>query len=182
MDALAHNLGAYSTYHHRSATASRSRACGWSGWAAARVADGSDLEAWPTCWRPPAWRHRLPEGPGAIHALSHPVGAVHDTHHGLTNAVFMPYVLAFNRPAVEAKLDRAAAYLGLTGGFEGFLAWVLELRQQLKIPRCGALRHRPPGSTPVGDGGGRPDGGRQPGQGRAAELRGLYEWALAGTV
>ena len=50
---------------------------------------------------------------GAIHALSHPVGALYDTHHGLTNAVFMPYVLVFNRTAIEDKIERLAAYLGL---------------------------------------------------------------------
>src|SRR3546814_7696056 len=53
------------------------------------------------------------KGLGAIHSLSHPVGALYDTHHGLTNAVFMPYVLAFNRPAIEDRLVRLAAWLGL---------------------------------------------------------------------
>ena len=56
------------------------------------------------------------KGLGAIHASVHPVGALYDTHHGLTNAVFMPYVLAFNRPAIEAKIERLAAWLGLSGG------------------------------------------------------------------
>jgi alcohol dehydrogenase len=71
---------------------------------------------------------------GAIHALSHPVGALYDTHHGLTNAVFMPYVLVFNRPAIETKVARVAAYLGLAPGFDAFLAWVLELRAEIGIP------------------------------------------------
>ena len=71
---------------------------------------------------------------GAIHALSHPVGALYDTHHGLTNAVFMPYVLAFNRPAIEARIARLAAYLGLPPTFDAFLAWVLALRAELGIP------------------------------------------------
>lgn len=75
------------------------------------------------------------KGLGAIHSLSHPVGAVYDTHHGLTNAVFMPYVLAFNRPAIEAKLARLAAWLGLAGrGFEGVQGWILALREELGIP------------------------------------------------
>jgi alcohol dehydrogenase len=73
------------------------------------------------------------KGLGAIHALSHPVGAIYGTHHGLTNAVFMPYVLAFNRPAIEAKIDRLAAFLGLSG-FDGFMDWVLDLRRDLGIP------------------------------------------------
>jgi alcohol dehydrogenase class IV len=72
---------------------------------------------------------------GAIHALSHPVGALYDTHHGLTNAVFMPYVLAFNRPAIEVKIERLAAYLGLEPRFDAFLAWVLELRAEIGIPQ-----------------------------------------------
>lgn len=75
------------------------------------------------------------KGLGAIHSLSHPVGSVYDTHHGLTNAVFMPYVLAFNRPVVEAKLERLAAWLGLgQGGYDGVLGWVLALRRELGIP------------------------------------------------
>ena len=71
---------------------------------------------------------------GAIHALSHPVGALYDTHHGLTNAVFMPYVLAFNRKAIEPKIERLAAYIGLRPSFQPFLDWVLELRQALGVP------------------------------------------------
>ena len=71
---------------------------------------------------------------GAIHALSHPVGVLHNTHHGMTNAVFMPYVLMFNRSAVEEKLARVAAYLGLKRTFTSFLDWVLELRARLGVP------------------------------------------------
>lgn len=71
---------------------------------------------------------------GAIHALSHPVGALYDTHHGLTNAVFMPYVLVFNRKAIEPKIQRLSAYLGIAGGFDGFLDWVLQLRKDLGVP------------------------------------------------
>jgi alcohol dehydrogenase len=74
------------------------------------------------------------KGLGAMHALSHPVGALHDTHHGMTNAVFMPYVLAFNRPAIEAKIVRLAAYIGLPATFAAFLDWVLELRRALGVP------------------------------------------------
>ena len=71
---------------------------------------------------------------GAIHALSHPVGALHDTHHGMTNAVFMPYVLAFNRPAIEEKIARVASYLGLPGSFDAFMDFVLDLRQGTAVP------------------------------------------------
>jgi alcohol dehydrogenase len=71
---------------------------------------------------------------GGIHALSHPVGALYDTHHGLTNAVFMPYVLAFNRKAIDAKIARLAAYVGLKPRFRAFLDWVLELRAAVGVP------------------------------------------------
>ncbi|WP_297494042.1 iron-containing alcohol dehydrogenase [Acidocella sp.] len=71
---------------------------------------------------------------GAIHSLSHPIGARFHAHHGLTNAVLMPYVLAFNRPFIEARIARAAQALGIANGFDGFLSWVLELRAALNIP------------------------------------------------
>jgi alcohol dehydrogenase len=74
------------------------------------------------------------KGLGAMHALSHPIGALHDTHHGMTNAVVMPYVLAFNRPAIEAKIARLAAYIGLPATFAAFFGWVLELRRELGVP------------------------------------------------
>lgn len=75
------------------------------------------------------------KGLGGMHALSHPVGALYDTHHGMTNAVFMPYVLQFNRPAIEERIARLAAYLGLgKPGFAGFLDFVLELREAIGVP------------------------------------------------
>ena len=74
------------------------------------------------------------KGLGAIHALSHPVGALHDTHHGMTNAVFMPYVLVFNRKAIEDKIKRLAAYVGLRPSFRAFLDWVLALRAEIGVP------------------------------------------------
>ncbi|MBK8457463.1 MAG: iron-containing alcohol dehydrogenase [Phyllobacteriaceae bacterium] len=76
------------------------------------------------------------KGLGAIHSLSHPIGAIYHTHHGMTNAVFMPYVLAFNRPAVEVRLARAAAYIGIKGGFDGFMKAVMKLRKELKVPHA----------------------------------------------
>jgi len=74
------------------------------------------------------------KGLGAIHALSHPVGSLHDTHHGMTNAVFMPYVLAANREAIEERIERLAAYCGLDPSFDAFMAAVLDLRKQLGVP------------------------------------------------
>ncbi len=74
------------------------------------------------------------KGLGAIHALSHPVGSLYNTHHGLTNAVFVPYVLVFNRKAIEDKIKRLAAYIGLRPSFRAFMDFVLELREQTGIP------------------------------------------------
>jgi len=74
------------------------------------------------------------KGLGAIHSLSHPVGAVYNTHHGTTNAVVMPMVLDFNRPAIEDRIAAAAAYLGIKAGFDGFRARVMDLRAALSIP------------------------------------------------
>src|SRR5947199_1483771 len=74
------------------------------------------------------------KGLGAIHALSHPVGSLYNMHQGLTNAVFAPYVLVFNRKAIEDKVKRLAAYIGLRPNFRAFLDFVLELREQLAVP------------------------------------------------
>jgi alcohol dehydrogenase class IV len=74
------------------------------------------------------------KGLGAIHSLSHPIGAVYGTHHGTTNAVVMPMVLDMNRPAIETRIEKAAAYLGIAGGFDGFRAAVMDLRAALNIP------------------------------------------------
>ncbi|MFZ0097596.1 MAG: iron-containing alcohol dehydrogenase [Gemmobacter sp.] len=74
------------------------------------------------------------KGLGAIHSLSHPIGAVYNTHHGTTNAVVMPMVLDFNRSAIEERIERAAAYLGIAGGFDGFRAAIMALREKLAIP------------------------------------------------
>ncbi len=74
------------------------------------------------------------KGLGAIHSLSHPIGAVYNTHHGTTNAVVMPMVLDFNRAEIEERIERAAAYLGISGGFDGFRAQIVALNESLSIP------------------------------------------------
>ena len=74
------------------------------------------------------------KGLGAIHALSHPIGARYNTHHGMTNAIVMPAVLRFNRAAIEAKIAAAAAYMGIDGGFDGFYEHICCLLQTLQIP------------------------------------------------
>ena len=73
-------------------------------------------------------------GLGAIHALSHPLGGLYDAHHGLLNAIVMPYVLKANRKVIEKDIINAAAYLGIKGGFDGFMKWILKLRKDLGIP------------------------------------------------
>jgi alcohol dehydrogenase class IV len=105
-------------------------------WLPAAVSDGGNLEARTQMLAAAmigaaAFR----KGLGAMHALSHPIGAIYDTHHGLTNAVLMPYVLMFNRAAIEAKMERLARLLALPApSFDAVLTWILDLRRQLAIP------------------------------------------------
>ena len=137
MDALAHCLEAYcGTAYHPLADGIAVEGMRLVKENLARAhADGCDLEARAHMMSAAAMgATAFQKALGAIHALSHPVGALYDTHHGLTNAVFMPYVLVFNRPAIEHKIARAAAYLGLAPTFDAFLAWVLALRSEIGIP------------------------------------------------
>jgi alcohol dehydrogenase len=97
--------------------------------------DGSDIDARGNMMSAAAMgATAFQKALGAIHSLSHPVGSLYDTHHGMTNAVFMPYVLVFNRPAIETKMERVAAYLGLKPGFQPLLDWVMQLRADLGVP------------------------------------------------
>ena len=66
--------------------------------------------------------------------MSHPIGALYNTHHGMTNGVFMPYVLVANRDAIEARIARLAAYCGLPDSFDAFLNAILALREKLGVP------------------------------------------------
>lgn len=99
------------------------------------VTDGTDIEARAQMMAAAAMgATAFQKGLGAIHALSHPIGSVHHTHHGMTNAVFMPYVLAFNRPAIEEKIARLAAYIELEPSFDAFYDWIVALRRELGVP------------------------------------------------
>ncbi len=99
-------------------------------------ADGTDLEARGHMMSAAAMgATAFQKGLGAIHALSHPIGAVYGTHHGTTNAVCMPAVLAFNAPAIADRFDLVAAYLGIAGGFQGFCDFVQEFNDSFGIPR-----------------------------------------------
>jgi alcohol dehydrogenase class IV len=100
------------------------------------VADGSDIDARGHMLVAASMgATAFQKGLGGMHALSHPIGALHGSHHGLTNAVIMPYVLAYNRPAIETRIAHLAGFIGLAEpSFDAFLDWVLELRQSLGIP------------------------------------------------
>ena len=74
------------------------------------------------------------KGLGAIHSLSHPVNAQFNVHHGLSNAIFMPYVLTFNKSLIQDRIVSICDYLSLDKNFESFLNWVLNLRKELNIP------------------------------------------------
>ncbi len=74
------------------------------------------------------------KGLGAIHSLSHPVNGKFNVHHGLSNAIFMPYFLTFNKSSIENKIISICEYLNLNKNFECFLEWILELRKNLNIP------------------------------------------------
>ena len=137
MDAFAHCLEAYSSpfYHPMS------QGIALEGMRLVKenlplvVADGSNLDARAEMMSAAAMGAvAFQKGLGAIHALSHPIGAVYNTHHGMTNAVVMPPVLRMNRSVIEERIARAADYMGIGGGFDGFYDYVLKLRADLGVP------------------------------------------------
>ncbi|AVA22142.1 iron-containing alcohol dehydrogenase [Rhizobium sp. LEGMi198b] len=137
MDAFAHCLEAYSSpfYHPMSAGIALEGMRLVKEFLPRAYREGTDLEARANMMSAAAMGAvAFQKGLGAIHALSHPIGAVYNTHHGMTNAVVMPAVLRFNRKAIEEKIARAAAYLGISGGFDGFYDYVLKLRAELGVP------------------------------------------------
>ncbi|HEY3621237.1 MAG TPA: iron-containing alcohol dehydrogenase [Roseiarcus sp.] len=100
------------------------------------VVDGADIEARAQMMSAAAMgATAFQKGLGGIHALSHPVGALYNTHHGMTNAVFMPYVLAFNAKAIDERMVRLAMWLGLKAhSTAGVIDWVLRLREEVGVP------------------------------------------------
>jgi alcohol dehydrogenase class IV len=137
MDAFAHCLEAYSSpfYHPMSAGIALEGMRLVKEYLPRAYKDGTDIEARAHMMSAAAMGAvAFQKGLGAIHSLSHPVGAIYNTHHGMTNAVVMPPVLRFNRPAIEETIARAAAYLGIAGGFDGFYDYVLQLREELGVP------------------------------------------------
>jgi alcohol dehydrogenase class IV len=112
-------------------------------------ADGTDIEARANLMAAATMgATAFQKGLGAIHAISHPVGAVYNAHHGTTNAVCMPAVLKFNRSAIEDKIQNLANFLGIAGGFDGFYGYVVTLNQSMSIPTglrdLGVEEHRIP--------------------------------------
>jgi len=105
-------------------------------WLPIAVEDGSNLTARANMLSAASMgATAFQKGLGAIHSLAHPVGAVYNTHHGLANAVFMPYVIDFNRDAIYRKMMRLGRYLGLAdASFDGVMQWTLDFRKLLEIP------------------------------------------------
>lgn len=98
------------------------------------MTDGSDIEARSMMMASSTMgATSFQKGLGGIHAMSHPIGAIYGSHHGTTNAVVMPYIMAFNRPAIEVRCARLARYLDLDG-FDGLQSWILHLREAVGIP------------------------------------------------
>lgn len=138
MDAFAHCLEAFSSPHYH--PMSRGIALEGMRLVAENLpkafADATDLEARSHMMSAAMMGAvAFQRGLGAIHSLSHPIGAHFGTHHGTTNAVVMLPVLSFNRPAIEDEIDRAAAYLGISGGFDGFCEMIEKLNRTLGIPK-----------------------------------------------
>jgi hypothetical protein len=139
------------------------------------VADGSNITARAEMMSAAAMGAvAFQKGLGAIHALSHPVGAVYNTHHGMTNAVVMPPVLRMNRPAIEERIARAAAYMGISGGFDGFYDYVLKLQgRPRRSGQAGGTGRRPrPDRRDDSDGAGRSQRRRQSGEDDIREYQG----------
>ena len=139
MDALSHNLEAYCApfYHPMADGIALEGMRLIKDWLEVAVKDGKNIEARSHMMVASSMgATAFQKGLGAMHSLSHPCSANLHTHHGLTNGVVMPYVLAWNRNAIEDKIVRLAAYLGLRQpSFDGVLEWILELRQTIGIPK-----------------------------------------------
>jgi len=137
LDALSHNLEAYSApgYHPFAAGIALEGMRLVKDFLPEAVANPTDIEARGQMLVASAMgATAFQRGLGAMHALAHPLGGVYDAHHGMLNAILMPYVLKANREAIENRIRRASRYMYIDNGFDGFLDWVLELRQQLNIP------------------------------------------------
>ena len=138
MDALAHNLEAYCApgYHPMADGMALESMRIINEWLLEAVNNGSNIEARLNMLTAASMGSTaFQKGLGAIHSLSHPVNALNNIHHGLSNAIFMPYVLTFNRDVIEKKIIKICDYLELEErSFDGFVNWVLDLRKKLDMP------------------------------------------------
>ena len=138
MDALAHNLEAYcsSFYHPLAAGIALEGINLVKQYLIRAYTDGKDIEARSNMLVASSMGSTaFQKGLGAIHSLSHPINAIYNTHHGLTNAVFMPYVLLRNRSVIEEKIISLTRYINLPQNtFDSFMNWILELRKSLDVP------------------------------------------------
>jgi len=138
MDALAHNLEAFCApgYHPMADGIALEGMSLINKWLLIAFRDGSNLDARMNMLTAASMGSTaFQKGLGAIHSLSHPVNALNNIHHGLSNAIFMPYVLTFNKDAIEEKIIKICNYLELKDKtFDGFIDWILKLRKDLNIP------------------------------------------------
>ena len=138
MDALAHNLEAYCApgYHPMADGIALEGMRLINNWLLEAVNNGSNIEARQNMLTAASMGSTaFQKGLGAIHSLSHPVNALNNIHHGLSNAIFMPYVLTFNKDVIEKKIIKICDYLELKDrSFDGFINWVIDLRKKLDMP------------------------------------------------
>ena len=138
MDALAHNLEAYcaTSYHPMADGIALEGMRLIDKWLLEAFRNGSNLEARMNMLTAASMGSTaFQKGLGGIHSLSHPVNALNNVHHGLSNAIFMPYVLTFNKNVIEEKIIKVCDYLKLKDRtFNGFIDWVLKFRKDLDIP------------------------------------------------
>ena len=138
MDALAHNLEAYCapSYHPMADGIALEGMKLINKWLLEAVNNGTNIEARMNMLTAASMGSTaFQKGLGAIHSLSHPVNALNNVHHGLSNAIFMPYVLTFNKDVIEDKIIKICDYLELNNKtFDGFISWILDLRKKLEIP------------------------------------------------
>jgi len=138
MDALSHNLEAYCApfYHPMADGIAMEGIRLVKDYLPHAFADGQDLEARTQMLTASLMgATAFQKGLGGMHAIAHSLGAVYDAHHGLLNAILMPYILNANRAAIESRIERLSCFLSLEKTtFDGFLSWILALRSQLGIP------------------------------------------------
>jgi len=138
MDALAHCIEAYCApgFHPMADGIALEGIRLVHDWLAVACRDGHNMEARTNMLAAATMgATAFQKGLGAVHSLSHPLGAIYGTHHGLLNGILLPYVLDFNRTAIDTKMGRLAAYLSLgKGGFDGVMNWLIALRHEIGIP------------------------------------------------